>query len=110
MLAIVLAILSLTLLVQAIKEKDKSKSPLLAESTNWKKISMTLGALLAYAFLLEPVGYLVSSFSLIVFLLLAVEAQKWWLAMAVAILCSVCSYLMFDLLLDVPLPVGILGI
>lgn len=110
MLAIVLAILSLVLLRQAIKEKDERRSPLLAEATNWKKIGMTLGALLAYAFLLEPIGYLVSSFFLIVFLLLAVEAQKWWLTIVVAFLSSAGSYLIFDLLLNVPLPVGMLGI
>lgn len=109
-LATVLAGLSLILLGQSIKERDEEKSSFRAILGNWKKTGITVGALFVCAFLFEWIGYLVSSFLLIVFLMRAIEPRKWWLVITVAFLSSLVSYLVFDVLLGVSLPIGILGI
>jgi len=108
-LGIMLTIFSLLLLWQTIKEKGRGRSHTSVRSGNWKGIGLTLGALFAYAFLLECLGYILSTFLLIVFLLRVIGAQKWWVVISGALLSSLASFLIFDLLLDVPLPAGILG-
>lgn len=109
-LAILLTILSVLLLWQAIKEKNGKKSTAEVRSGGLKRIGLAVGALFAFAFLLDLLGYIISTFLLIAFLLRAIEPQKWWLVIVVAFLCSLVSFLVFGLLLDAQLPPGILGI
>lgn len=108
-LGILLGILSLFLLVQAIKEKEKRGSSARVRSQGLKRVSMTLGSVLAFIFLLEPLGYIISTFVLMAFLLLVIGSQKWWIAILVAFISSVVSFLIFGLLLGASLPAGILG-
>ena len=109
-LASLLTILSLTLLWEALKEKKEKRSPVRGGWGGLKKVGLTLAALVAFAFLLKPLGYLLSIFLLIAFLMRAIEPQRWWKVIVVAFLCSTVSFLILDLLLDTPLPRGILGI
>jgi hypothetical protein len=63
----------------------------------------------AYPFVLEPLGYLVSSF-LLMFLLIRMMVKKtWWFAPAAACSISLASYVLFKVLLKVPLPDTHLG-
>ena len=73
-------------------------------------MGLALGALFAFAFLFEHLGYIITTFLLIAFLLRAIEPQKWWVVILVAFLCSLVSFLVFGLLLNIQLPPGILGI
>jgi hypothetical protein len=38
-----------------------------------------------------------------------IGSMKWWTALTVALASSLCSYGLFGLLLDTPLPAGIFG-
>ena len=68
------------------------------------RILIILGALAAYAFLLEPVGYLIATALLLGVLLMAfAERRQWWQPVA-AIAISFGTYAVFRLLLSVPLP------
>jgi putative tricarboxylic transport membrane protein len=109
-LAVLLTILSLLLLWQAIKEKKGERSTAEARWGGLKRIGLALGALFAFAFLFEHLGYVITTFLLIAFLLRAIEPQKWWVVILVAFLCSLISFLVFGLLLNTQLPLGILGI
>lgn len=110
-LAIALTIFSLILLGQAIKEKRvKGLSLSNVESRSWKRIGLTVGALFAYPFFFEHLGYKISTFLLIAFLLKSIEPQKWWLTIVVALLSSLLSYLIFGVLLNIPFPTGKLGV
>ncbi len=109
-LASLLTILSFSLLWETLKEKKERGS---AGRGGWgglKKVGLTLGALLAFAFVLKPLGYTPTMFLLIAFLMRAIEPQRWWKVIMVSLLCSVVSFLILDLLLDTPLPRGLLGI
>lgn len=108
-LAILLTILSVLLLWQAIKEKKGGGSTGEVRSGGLKKIGLAMGALFAFAFLLDLLGYIISTFLLIAFLLRAIEPQKWWIVIVVAFLCTLVSFLVFNLLLEAQLPPGILG-
>jgi putative tricarboxylic transport membrane protein len=109
-LAIFLAIFSLLLLVQEIREKAQGVSAFLRGSAPWKRIGLATGALVTFALLFETLGYLPSTFLFMAFLLRAVERQRWSLVFVVAFSTSLVSYLLFGLLLSTPLPAGILRI
>lgn len=107
-LAIFLAIFSLPVLAQAVKGEETNHFA--ERPRNLRRIGLALAALLAFAFLFERLGYMISAFLFIAFLLRAVERQKWWLVIVVAFSTSLVSYLIFGWLLSMPLPAGILGI
>ena len=109
-LAIILSILSVVLLRQAIqtKGKGKGKGKFWGSSGGRKRISLTLGVLFIVAIFFERVGYLISAFFLIAFLLVAIGNQKWWVAITAGFLSAMVSYLLFGLLLKGSLPAGIL--
>jgi putative tricarboxylic transport membrane protein len=68
---------------------------------------LTLVAFVAYAYLLEPLGFLVSTF-------LAVAVLGWllgarlWQAGAAGVAIAIVLFVLFDTLLGLPLPAGVL--
>jgi putative tricarboxylic transport membrane protein len=76
----------------------------------WKKIILTVAALVAFAAIFEYAGYLVTTFLFVVFSLRVVEGRSWLQAGAVALSASLVSYIVFGLLLGAPLPSGHLGV
>ncbi len=109
-LASLLTILSISLLWETLKEKKEKGTPASKGRSGLRKVGLTLGALLAFAFLLKPLGYTPTMFLLVAFLMRAIEPQRWWKVIMVSVLCSALSFLILDLVLDTPLPRGILGI
>jgi len=72
----------------------------------WKKILWTVASLLAFGFLFESLGYLVTTFLFVTCSLRVVERQGWGPAVAVGLCASLVSYIIFGLLLGAPLPAG----
>lgn len=75
----------------------------------WKKLISYIVALLAYAFLFDYLGYFMSSLIVLFFVLRFAEGVELVISRAVTFCTLIISYLVFDLLLLVPLPKGILG-
>ena len=109
-LAIFLAIFSLVLIAEAIGGPKEDSDASGGGSAIWKKIVLAVAALVVFGVLFESLGYIISTFLFIAFLLRAVEQQKWSLVVVVAFLTSLTTYLVFGLLLNTPLPGGILGL
>lgn len=107
-LSVMLAIISLLVLVEVVKGREEGVVP--REQLRWNKIGLALGALFAFAFLFESLGYLVTTFLFVTFLLRAVDREKWGVAIVVAFSASFVSYVLFGWLLQTPLPAGFLGI
>ncbi|OGP19259.1 MAG: hypothetical protein A2038_09170 [Deltaproteobacteria bacterium GWA2_57_13] len=107
-LSVLLAIIALLVLVEALKGREEGVVP--REQLRWNKIGLALGALFAFGFLFESLGYLVTTFLFVTFLLRAVDREKWGVAIVVAFSASFLSYVLFGLLLHTPLPAGFLGI
>lgn len=107
-LAILLFILSSVLVGKSLREKgERASSEKEPGGWNLKRIGSVAG-LLGLAFFFERLGYIISTFAFLVFLLGVIERQKWWLVFTVALLSTLCSYLILGSLLDSPLPKGIL--
>ena len=68
------------------------------------RILIILGALAAYALLLEPVGYVVATALLLGVLLMAFAERKHWWQPVAAVGISFFTYAIFRLMLSVPLP------
>lgn len=109
-LAVLLAILSVILLAQALARTKGQLTWEKIEAAGWFRIGAALATMAAFALVLEPLGYLVTTFLLMVLLLRAIEAQSWYKIIGVALATSLISYALFAWLLGVPLPPGALGI
>jgi hypothetical protein len=65
-----------------------------------------IGAIFAAAWLFERAGFLLTMFLFLMVVLKALGQVRWPTAVAVALLGSVCAYLLFDRLLMITLPSG----
>ena len=109
-LAIFLAFFSVLLLAQEIPHTDGETGARLGGVALWKRIGLATGALVAFGLLFETLGYLLSTFLFMVFLMRAVERRKWWSVVVVAFCTALVTYLLFGILLNTPLPAGILSV
>jgi len=76
----------------------------------WKNLVWILLALLVYAVILDFLGFLVSTFLLLVVLFrFGMEPQRWVWAVGGSVIASVSCYAVFELWLRTQLPKGILG-
>ena len=74
------------------------------------RIISILAGLAIYTFLLENIGFLLSSFLLLIFLFKGIEPQKTWIALFASFVTVFLSYLIFFLWLGIQFPKGPLGI
>jgi len=98
-------------LIQATLRKRRGEgwSPVL-QGVFWKNAMIILVSLLAYALLLFPLGFVVTTTLFIAFLLRAIVPQRWSVVIACSILTAAASYLIFEVWLKAQLPKGPLGI
>jgi len=68
-----------------------------------------LAGMIVYSFIFDKIGFILSTFLLIVFFLRVIAPQRWAVTILIAFFCAVGSYLLFDVLLSAELPKGILG-
>ena len=71
------------------------------------KIGICIVLLLIFAGLFEPLGFILSSI-LIGIPMARLYGGRWWPSIVVTTLMSIGLYLLFDKLMDVPLPLGLL--
>jgi putative tricarboxylic transport membrane protein len=113
LLGIALVALTILLLVKAtLAPKDHSLSlpeRFLPSRSGLLKLLYLIGALVVYVLTLQPLGYLLSTLLFLCVLFLAWDPKRPGLAVAVAVGTVLCSYVFFDLLLQVQLPKGLLG-
>ncbi|HSR13900.1 MAG TPA: tripartite tricarboxylate transporter TctB family protein [Thermodesulfobacteriota bacterium] len=75
----------------------------------WKAVVLILLSLVAYSFLLDTLGFLVTTFLFLMLLFRFVEPQPWKIAIGGSALASVAAYVIFEVWLKTQLPPGILG-
>ena len=112
---VILVALSLYVFFSAIharreNEEKTSGKTFFPEPNSWKKLTIALGALLAYGLVLEHLGYLITTFLFFIFLMRFIKPQKWTLTVTIAFVATASSYVLFDIWLKVKLPTGIWGI
>jgi putative tricarboxylic transport membrane protein len=108
-----LILLSLVQLVAALVTKrgeGKLTAPFFPQKDTPQRISVTLLILFMYGIALTYIGFLITTFLFIVALFKCLEPQRWTVAIIDAVLTSTSSYILFEVLLKVQLPKGIIGI
>jgi putative tricarboxylic transport membrane protein len=86
---------------------DNEKSESLRGQSR-RRIIIIIGSLLAYAFALSRLGYLLSTFLLMGILFSLVEKRNWLVIIVKAIIVTLITYFMFEKWLACQLPPGIL--
>lgn len=104
---LVLIILSLIVFADAVRSSEDTVREM--PEINWPKIALVLFSLLLYAFFLERLGFILTTFALMSFLLGCIEGTGWLRSLGIAGAAVLTSYAMFELWLKIRLPKGIFG-
>ncbi|HEX2988237.1 MAG TPA: tripartite tricarboxylate transporter TctB family protein [Chloroflexota bacterium] len=84
--------------------------PFIESASGFRKAAMVAVAVLVYVVGLSYLGLLLALAILLAFLVGVVERKSWRVWAPVALLGSLGCYLIFEVWLSVPLPIGVLGI
>ena len=106
----VLGGLALVIMINGWRKRVGERKAFWEERSRWPKVAMTLLLIFVYGLLLEPLGFLLTTFLIMGFLLRLIEPQRWRTVIAGAVLSALGSYLIFQVWLEVELPKGFLGI
>jgi putative tricarboxylic transport membrane protein len=109
-LGIILGMLSLVFIIVKGFRQNKEAVPLWVSRGNRNRVLLTFGMLMIYAIGLPYLGFLVSTFFLIFVLLLLSYSGKWVVLGITSSFISIAFYIIFQILLKIQLPHGILGI
>lgn len=104
---LILAFLSLALFADSLRGVSEEAQEV--EGTNWAKIVLVLVSLVLYALFLERLGFVLTTFLLLSFLLGISEGKNWPRALGVATAAALGSFAIFELWLKIRLPKGIFG-
>ena len=104
---LVLALLSLMLFTNSLREAASEAQEI--KGTNWPKISLILASLVLYASFLERMGFVLTTFVLLSFLLGLSEGRKWLRILGIASAAALGSFALFELWLKIRLPKGLFG-
>ena len=104
---LVLIILSLIVFADAVRSSEATVQAI--PEINWPKIALVLFSLLLYAFFLERLGFVLTTFALMSFLLGCIQGTGWLRSLGIAGAAVLTSYAMFELWLKIRLPKGIFG-
>ncbi|HSR10429.1 MAG TPA: tripartite tricarboxylate transporter TctB family protein [Thermodesulfobacteriota bacterium] len=103
--------LALLVHFQARRSSDRrggeERKPIWAKPERGRKMCWTVAALLVYAVLMNSLGFLLSTFLFLTFLLKVIEPQRWPVALGGSLIASVVFYSVFELGLQSQLPQGI---
>ena len=103
-LALALGVVALGLLFQPVRAAPGPAVPV--EGVRRGKAALALVASLAYAFALEPIGFVLTTALFLVFLLKVIEARGWRSSLVIALATAVASHVVFKVWLAVQLPAG----
>lgn len=102
-----LVILSLIVLADSVRSSEQSVRD--TGEMNWIKITLVLLSLVLYAFFLEKLGFVLTTFFLLSFLLSCIEDTNWIRSLGVASAAALACYAIFELWLKIRLPKGLFG-
>jgi putative tricarboxylic transport membrane protein len=75
-----------------------------------RRVAWALLALILYAALLKPIGFLITTFLLFLTLLQFYQRGRWWAAVALSLAAVLGSYWLFARFFEMPLPEGLLAL
>jgi putative tricarboxylic transport membrane protein len=105
----ILGILALILFIQASLRKPEAEREPLFAGKMWKRIVFVLTVLWLYAWVMPTVGYLISTFILMLLLFWVLEKKKIGWVFASSVLSTLLTYVVFSKWLNCQFPDGLLG-
>jgi putative tricarboxylic transport membrane protein len=102
-----LLMVGLALLVLGAAVSPPAGAPSRWAGTRWSKVLLVLAALLAYAWALPRLGFLLTTTLVLIGLFKVVEPQRWWVALAGAVTSAGVGYVVFKIWLGAQLPAGL---
>jgi hypothetical protein len=110
---LILIFLGLILLFKVrVGKIDSSVKPserLFPQGAEGMRVALTLGGMVLSAILLVPLGFVLTVFFLILFLMRAIQPQKWSVSVFYAFVSAGGALIVFKILLKAQLPGGFLG-
>jgi putative tricarboxylic transport membrane protein len=108
-LGVSLLILSLILLLEntVLKPSAKEENPLPGKEALLRILSI-LGSLLVSILLFERIGFLITMFAFVAFLLIVLEKYRWYSGILISLAMVFAVYGIFKIWLNVPLPLGLI--
>lgn len=89
--------------------KMEKSGETLTKENKAKIILFAIGVIIYISFL-KTLGYLISTFCLMLYLLRVMRVEGWWRPVVLSVVCSVIAYVVFAVWLKVPLPKGLLAL
>jgi hypothetical protein len=80
------------------------------KGVRWGRLFLIIITLFAFTLLLPILGYLITTFLVMLFLYKCIEPQKWWVALFGALLSTILTYLLFGVALKTFFPEGIFSL
>ena len=108
---VILSILSMVVFLRSsttTNEKGRKKVAQLLKEAKWSKAMGVFLLLVLYVLVFAHLGFLICTAVLLTILLRAVDPVRWIVAIGVGVLTSFVSFVIFDLLLKVQLPHGVI--
>jgi len=106
--SILLGVLSFIVLVRTFVKKKESKEVLFGNILWWRVVLAGL-AIIIFALVMPLLGYLITTFLLMLFLYFMIHEQKWYWVIFSSLLSSLGSYYLFSKLLNCQFPEGLFG-
>lgn len=101
----ILVVLCGVLLLQALRGRSQGME---AFGEMWRPLILIAG-LFVYTVVLDVVGYVVATAVLSGVVLRVLDTKTWWKLLVVSLALSIGTYILFDRLLDVSLPEGVIA-
>jgi hypothetical protein len=93
-----------------LRRHREDAGPFFPELDSWKRVLMTIGALVAYNLLLQLLGFVLVTFFFVGFLVKCIFPQGWVKSIVTAALSTAFARLVFVNLLEIHFPKGLLGL
>jgi putative tricarboxylic transport membrane protein len=104
-----LGTLAIILIVKSLLKTTAEEGGSLWRGLKWNKVVLCAVCLIVYAILLPKLGYLISTFGLMIILFGIIIRPKLWVQLVSAFVTVLITYFIFYLWLEVQLPRGLLG-
>ena len=105
-LGLVFVFLSMVLLIRAWRTREAVHERPVPFGPRYRKVFLILLFFAVDTFLIEPLGYIVAVFLLIIVPMFLIEPKRWVSILLLGVISSVASYVLFDHWLGLPLPRG----
>lgn len=106
--------LALVVHLQSRKRRPRSgkeeSEPIWTNPRKGIKIVLTVAALLVYAVVMNYLGFLISTFLFLIFVLKTIEPQRWSVTLIGSLIASAAFYVIFEIGLQSQLPKGLFPI